>query len=344
MYEGLLPIYANNGTKLLADSFIKRLFIMVYGRITHPGFNEKESSLFRYFSNNKIELVLAEYGQTGATVINVVRHAKIPLIVHFHGHDAYNIDLLNRYKKKYQEMFAYASAIISVSTDMTEKLVSLGCPINKIIYNPYGPVKDFYSLTNTFEKKCFLAVGRFVEKKAPQLTLEAFKRVLIEHPDATLIMIGDGPLQDICNNSVKEWGIEKSVYFKGAIPQHEIKKYFSKCIAFVQHSITVATTGDSEGTPVAILEAGAAGLPVIATKHAGIKDVVIEGVTGYLVDELDTDSMSHYMIKLASDPVLAKNLGSAAKKQIYNNFNLERHISVLDQVIDDAINQKQKTN
>jgi glycosyltransferase involved in cell wall biosynthesis len=337
MYGGILPFYVDNGTKLIPDRFIKRYFMKIYGKIIQPRLNERERSIYRYLSQNNINVVLAEYGHIGASILNVCGYLKIPLIVHFHGHDAYRIDLLNRFHEKYLEMFIYATAIISVSKDMTDQLVSLGCPIDKILYNPYGPVEQFYSLSNTFEKKHFLAVGRFVDKKAPYLTLDAFRKTLLEHPDAHLIMVGDGPLLEVCKNLVESWDMERSVHFKGALEQKEIIKYFSKCIAFIQHSI-VASSGDSEGTPVAILEAGAAGLPVISTRHAGIKDVVLDGETGYLVDELDTDTMSARMIKLASNPKLAAELGRAARDRIYNNYNLNSHISKINQIVENSVN------
>lgn len=337
MYGGLLPLYADNGVKLIPDNPLKKIFLKITGKIIHPGFNERERSIYRYFNKNNIEVVFAEYGHTGASILNVCRYLKIPLIVHFHGHEAYRTKLLDMFHDKYQEMFIYATAIISVSKDMTGQLVSLGCPKDKIIFNPYGPIERFYSLVNTFEKKYFLAVGRFVEKKAPYLTLDAFRMTLLEHPDAHLIMVGDGPLTEMCKNLVKAWGIEESVHFKGALPQNKIIEYFAECIAFIQHSIDVAT-GDTEGTPVAILEACAAGLPVIATRHAGINDVVLDGETGYLVDELDTVAMSVRMIKLASNPTLAAEQGRTARSRIYNNYNLNSHISKLNEIIKNAVN------
>lgn len=342
LYGGLLPLYVNNGEKLIPDRMLKRLFFILSGRVTHPKLNERESALFRYLTKSNIDAVLAEYGQTGASVLNVCRYSKIPLIVHFHGHDAYVLDHLKRYKKKYMDMFVFATTIISVSKDMTEQLITLGCPSDKIVYNPCGPNEKFFSLTNRFKNKNFLAVGRFVDKKAPQLTLNAFKMTLLVHPDANLIMVGDGPLLEECKNKVIAWGIDKSVHFKGALPQKEILKYFEECIAFVQHSIT-PPNGDSEGTPVSILEAGAAGLAVIATRHAGIKDVVIDGETGYLIDEFDTKAMSNYMIKLASRPNIAAGLGRAAKERVYNNFNISSHISAINKIIEDAIYSNKHT-
>ena len=63
---------------------------------------------------------------------------------------------------------------------------------------------------------------------------------------------------------------------------------------------------------------------------------MIDGETGYLIDEIDTKSMSKYMIRMASNPKLAAELGRAAKTRIYDNYNLNSHISVINQVIENA--------
>lgn len=343
MYGKPLPSCVDNGIKLIPDSFIKRYCLKIYGKTILPGLNERERSIYRYLSNKNINVVLAEYGHTGANIIDVCTKLGLPLIVHFFGHDAYRQKLLEANKIKYTEMFEYAQAIITVSRDMTNQLVMLGCPEEKIVLSPCGPRQEFYELSSNFKEKRFLAIGRFVEKKAPYLSLDAFRKVLSECPDAVLYMIGDGPLLDVCKNLVKSWDIEKSVFFLGVLSPQEYKKIIVKSLAFIQHSI-VASDGDSEGTPVSILEAGAAGLPVISTRHAGIQDVVVDGETGYLVDELDTDAMSDRMIKLASNPKLAADLGSTARNRIYNNYNLNSHISKINEIVDNAVNPKSETS
>ncbi len=112
--------------------------------------------------------------------------------------------------------------------------------------------------------------------------------------------------------------------------------------AFVQHSMT-AISGDSEGTPVGILEAGGAGLPVISTYHAGIPDVVEDGITGYLVNEGDIELMADRMIAVAQDSALAARMGVAAQAKVLSNYTLEKSISRLITIIETAVKQE-KTN
>lgn len=91
--------------------------------------------------------------------------------------------------------------------------------------------------------------------------------------------------------------------------------------------------GDSEGTPVAILEAGASGLPVVAPRHAGIPDVVVNGKTGLLVDEGDVTEMAKHMLRLAQEPELAANLGRASRQRIEDHFTMSKSIANLWQIL-----------
>ncbi len=92
-----------------------------------------------------------------------------------------------------------------------------------------------------------------------------------------------------------------------------------------------------EGTPVAILEASAAALPVISTRHAGIPDVIIDGETGFLVDEHDVDGMAENMIKLLDNPDLSEKMGKAGRKNIFEKYRMEIHMDNLNKVIHDVI-------
>lgn len=292
------------------------------------------------FIKNKINVVLAEYGPTAQIYLPLIKKMKLPLIVHFHGYDASIYSVIERHNS-YKEIFAYASAVVVVSKKMYKDLHDLGCPEKKLIYNAYGPQEDFFNLKPSFSHQQFLAVGRLVDKKAPYLTVLAFKKVVKEFPDAKLLLAGDGALYNTCYNLITQFKLERNVFLLGIISPKKFREHLEDSIAFVQHSVT-ALNGDAEGTPVSILEAGAAGLPVISTKHAGIPDVVQDGITGFLVEEHDVDNMSLKMITLLEEPLLARDLGNKARQRIKENFTLKKHIDVLDQLIEKAFLDNRK--
>lgn len=294
----------------------------------------KKVSLRRFFRKNNIGLVLAEYGLTGLGILKSCKELQMPLVVHFHGADAYLKELLDCHQDRYKTMFDYASAIVAVSKHMTTQLIRLGASPEKIFYNAYGVELD------KFAPRCeipsclqVLSVGRFVEKKAPYLTILAFKKVLERLPEARLVMVGTGPLFDVCSKIIKSLHIEASVELKGIVDHDQIPALMQKSAVFVQHSL-MPLSGDSEGTPVAILEASAVGLPIVSTRHAGISDAVIHGETGFLVEEGDSDGMAEFVYRLLTNSELAQNMGRKSREHIAENFDMEHSIRRLRHILE----------
>jgi glycosyltransferase involved in cell wall biosynthesis len=286
-------------------------------------------ALRRFLRRHRVQVVLAEYGPTGAAIMGVCAQAGIPLVVHFHGFDASATETLKTYETRYRHLFREAAAVIAVSREMEAQLLRLGAVRETLYYNPYGVDPELFAQANpAANPPTFLAVGRFVDKKAPQLTLLAFKQVLEACPDARLVMIGDGPLWDCCVQLAHVWNMTEHVAFLGVCSHHEIATSMQAARAFVQHSIR-PTTGDSEGTPVAVLEAGMSGLPVVSTRHAGISDVVLHEETGLLVRERDVDAMARAMLRLAHDDELVARMGARAREHIRTHYTMEQHIARL---------------
>jgi colanic acid/amylovoran biosynthesis glycosyltransferase len=289
------------------------------------------------FIAKRSDVVLAEFATVGARLVRPCRVAQVPLVVHFHGFDAYKHDTLENFRSDYQEMFLSASALVVVSKAMVEQLARLGAPKEKIILNSYGVDVGFFSpvdVENTPPQ--FLAVGRFVEKKAPHLTILAFERAARRDPNIRLSFVGDGPLLDSCKQLVKALQLEGAVTFLGPLKPVEIRTLMQSMRGFVQHSVT-APSGDSEGNPVAILEAGAARLPVVATRHAGIVDTVIHMKTGLLSDEMDINTMADHLVLLARDAKLASELGAHARERIKAFFPMDGSIQRLHEILGEAV-------
>lgn len=331
-YDGWLPTCLDSGEKLLRADILTRI-----RRKFSRRFTAAELDLIQSFRREKIDCILAEYGLTGAKTCKVAKYLGLPLVVHFHGFDASVKSVLATYKEGYRELFGYAAKVVVVSEKMRAQLIECGCPEQKLMINIYGAAPDFEKVTPRFDKRQFVAVGRFVDKKAPYLTLLAFKNVLASFPDAQLIMGGDGPLLNTCKVLAQQWGIENNVSFPGPMSRQKVLEALAGSIAFLQHSI-VADDGDSEGTPVAIIEAQMAGLPVVATRHAGIPDVVMEGVTGLLVNELDAAAMTAGMVSLLNNQELAQKMGEEAKRRAVQRFTMHRYLDTLAQTLTDAVN------
>jgi len=294
-------------------------------------------SLSRFLKRQRLDAVLAEFGPTGVMLWRACRMAGVPLVVHFHGYDAYRTQTLEEHGAEYAEMFDNVAAIIVVSSEMQRQLVSLGASPELVHCNPCGvDIADFSQADPKSAPPTFLAVGRFVNKKGPLLTILAFRQVVHEVPEARLLMVGEGELLDGSRQIVDGLGLEDCVHFLGSRTHREVAGLMRSVRAFVQHSV-VAEDRDSEGTPVAVLEAGATGIPVVCTRHAGIADSVVHAETGYLVDERDVSSMADYMKKLARNPGLASAMGARAREHVSRNHSMDLHLQRLWEIIERVI-------
>jgi glycosyltransferase involved in cell wall biosynthesis len=294
---------------------------------------ELTSAYLRAFRQARPDAVLAEFGQSGVVVLDACRRMGLPLIVHFHGADVSKHAVLREYGERYRTLFQEARAVVAVSRAMEQTLIALGAPPEKVHRNPCGvDCGLFSSASPAAAAPIFVAVGRFVEKKGPHLTILAFAEVHKRHPHARLRMIGDGPLLDACRDLARGLGVASHVSFLETQPHTVIQEEMRSARVFVQHSL-VASSGDSEGTPVAILEAGASGLPVVATRHGGIPDVVIEERTGLLVPEHDVTGMAQAMVALIENPALAAELGAAARDHVRAHFSMEHSLQRLWRII-----------
>ncbi len=332
-FGGYLPTILGNKGKLLTYSILIKNKIRRFLGLTT--FDANEAAFINSLKQNRIQVVLAEYGPTGHRMVNICEALKVPLVVHFHGFDA-SIHKVIRDCGNYKEVFRYAKYVIVVSKVMERTLLEIGCPKEKLIYNVYGSQPEFFDVEPRFNKKQLLSIGRFTDKKAPYYTLLAFKKILKKHPETILVMAGDGLLLNTCKNLVRYLKISSNVKFLGVIRPEKYRELLTESLAFIQHSIT-AQNGDMEGTPLAILEASSAGLPVISTIHAGISDVIKNNKTGYLCEEHDVLSMSKNMLKILNDISLAKKMGNAGKKHIQKNYSLIRHIETLQIYLEKSI-------
>ena len=253
-------------------------------------------------------------------------------MIHFHGYDAFMDSIIEQYGAAYRTAFSTAAAVIAVSAEMEGQLRSLGVPPSKLHSVVYGVDAEAFSPAPAVAGPVFLAVGRFVDKKAPHLTVLAFSRVVAEVPEARLVMAGDGPLLEPCRHLVRALRLTEHVSFPGVLQPAGVAAAMRGARAFVQHSV-IASSGDREGTPVAVLEAMASGLPVVATRHGGIADVVTEEETGALVQEYDVENMAAAMTRLARDGDLSARMGAAGRRRILGHFTVEASIHRLASIL-----------
>lgn len=337
-----MPLFDQTGTKLHPElpSDASSLF-SPDGTPENPLHEQAALNMADYLSANDIDVVLAQYGPTGVAMLKPCGLANVPLVTHFHGFDATLKPVLTKYAMGYDLLFDQATHLIAVSSAMEQDLIQLGAPKNKLTVNPYGVNSTLFSSSAPGKAgPHFVAVGRFVAKKAPDSLVRTFAKVVQDIPEATMTMIGDGVLRETCVRLADELGIADKISFPGQLSHAEVAGAMRKARCFVQHSVT-PESGDKEGTPNSVLEASASGLPVVSTRHAGIPEAVVHGKTGLLCEEGDETAMAENMIAMLKNAEQADRLGQAGKRHVKTMYDFNDRLEKLYSILNNAKNDEE---
>jgi glycosyltransferase involved in cell wall biosynthesis len=165
--------------------------------------------------------------------------------------------------------------------------------------------------------------GRLVPFKDHRTALDGFARHRAEHPASTLHLYGEGPLEPDLRAQAQALGLGDAVTFHGLVPVATLRAELARADAALQTSAT-DPEGHEEGLPNTVLEAMALALPVVATRHAGIPEAVVDGETGLLVGEGDAAGVGRALGELARRPDWRLALGRAARQRIEVHFDAGR--------------------
>ncbi|WP_018124250.1 glycosyltransferase [Desulfovibrio oxyclinae] len=337
LYGGHMPLFRKDGSTLHPDlpADAARLF-SPSGAVENEMHEQATETMADFLRDNHIDAVLAEYGPTGVAMLEPCRRADVPLVTHFHGFDASLKPVLAKYREGYARLFGNAAAIVAVSLEMRRDLLHLGASEDRLHVNPYGvDASLFDSATPADAAPRFISVGRFVDKKAPETVVCAFAEVARMIPEASLRMIGDGVLRESAMRLARNLGLSDRIDFPGNLPHEEVAEAMRAARCFVQHSVT-PETGDKEGTPNSVLEASASGLPVVSTRHAGIREAVVHETTGLLCEEGELDAMTENMLRMARDPQLAALYGQAGREHVRTNYDFATQLGRLEAIVAEA--------
>jgi len=195
---------------------------------------------------------------------------------------------------------------------------------DQVVYIPNGvpitparrPAADVRRELQTAPEATVIAtVARLHPSKGQQYLLRAFRLVRDHYPGAVLWMIGDGECRAALEREANELGIAESVRFAGT--RRDVRDILDAVDLFALPSLW-------EGMPNALMEAMAAGRPVVASNTDAIGELVIHGETGWLVRPGDAEDLARCMIDILADPGRAASIGQAGLRHVREHFSLER--------------------
>ena len=181
----------------------------------------------------------------------------------------------------------------------------------KIVHCGVSPERYGFEPATTEGPLQFLFVGRLTPLKGLRVLFAAFEKVRSERPGITLKVIGDGPDRAWADAEAARIGGIKMLGFQS---QDTVAEELSAADALVLPSF-------AEGLPVVFMEALAAARPVIASRVAGVGELVVEGETGLLVSPGDQAGLEQALFKLCDTPQLRKDMGLAGRRRVQNEFN-----------------------
>jgi colanic acid/amylovoran biosynthesis glycosyltransferase len=175
-----------------------------------------------------------------------------------------------------------------------------------------------------------LFVGRLVEKKGVDTLIDAMAILRQSAPGLELSVIGDGPARGDLEKQAQAAGIK--VKFHGWLDEKKVRSAMRRALLLAVSSRTAAG-GDSEGLPTVIMEAMAFGVPVVATRHAGIPEIISDKVTGLLVPEADAGALAGAILTLKNEPELTNRLRGEAYADVRARFDADRQSALLERML-----------
>ncbi len=235
----------------------------------------------------------------------------------------------------------YADKIFAISRSLQAALVQNGINDAEVIHNgidarEWGVDADTtarfrvkYGLQN---KKALLFSGRLSSSKGGEKALQALALIVKEAPEAVLLVAGNiDEYAEVMKKQAKNLGIEKNLIFTGWMERGEIKAAYAASDVVLMPSICLDTFGRVN------IEAMASRKPVVGTCYGGTPEIVVDGVTGYIVNPLHPEEIAEKTLDLLKNPEKAEKFGEAGYDRVKTNFNLEdkvrEYISVYEKLL-----------
>jgi len=267
-------------------------------------------------------------GIAGAFV-NVL--CKIPHISSVHGTDI-TISVNNHLFSSLIKVISQCTQSITTNSTFTSQILSVILPNHKPFSTiPMGihcELDESRIVTPIEEKNLILYVGRLIDWKGVHVLISAMKKVIQTKNQARVVVVGDGPEKENLIYLVEKWNLEGVVHFAGRVPDPILQDYYNRAAVFVLPSITVKN--QTEGLGVVLLEAMAAGVPVIGSRTGGIPDIIQDGENGLLFSPGDDTELADAIIRIITNPTFANRLRNQGLQTIQDKFSWDK---ITDQFI-----------
>jgi glycosyltransferase involved in cell wall biosynthesis len=280
-------------------------------------------------------LLHAHFGVDALDAWPLARALRLPMLVTLHGYDI-NVyrewweagkggDRMRSYPKRLLHMSQQPGvSFIAVSNAIRLRAIEFGIPATKIAVSYIGIDTSRFApgpIPIVQRARRVLFVARLVEKKGCQYLIEAMSAVQNEIPDASLIVIGDGPLRQSLEHLAQNLGVRAE--FLGSLSSERVHQELNAARALCLPSIT-AKSGDAEGFGLVLLEAQASGVPAVTSARGGASEGIRDGTTGFSFAEGDVRTLSEKLIILLKNNDTLARMADEASRYAKEQFSLAR--------------------
>lgn len=221
------------------------------------------------------------------------------------SHESFAASSATWRRRGVRDLFAEAERLLLLTREDADAWARDGMSNVGVMPNPVPIVPEQPARS---EAKVVASLGRFSHEKGYDLLLEAWARVAPEHPDWTLRLYGNGPLEEDLQAQAMVLGIDETVDFAGLTT--DVEAALRDCSVF-------ALASRAEGFPVSLLEAGAMGLPSVCFSCApGVREIVEDGETGMLIRPGNVEQFAESLHSLMGDEELRRTMGQAARERV----------------------------
>ena len=288
--------------------------------------------------------VLHAHSHLFITTLQAVRTAERlgrPSVITIHGFSVKRNWLVDAVQASYIMTFGswvlrHATRIVCLTKSDAKRAEALGCPRERIRVVP-NPVD-----TNIFRPRDDLRegvrhhrivwVGRFVPEKALECLVLAFKLLVDGATDVKLVLVGDGPTRGRISALVRKLGLSSHVSFTGPLSMEGVAEQLAKSSIFVLSSVV-------EGLPKALLEAMAAGKPVVVPDLPSLREVVEPGLNGLLFKPGDHEALAGALRMLLDDQALLMKMGAASRRMAVERYGFDGVVRQLNLVYEEALEE-----
>ena len=310
------------------------------------------NDILAYFKVKKIikkykpDIVHTHASKSGAIGRLAAKNCKVPLVVHtFHGHvfhSYFNTFMSNLIVQFERFLAKKTDAIIAISDSQKDELVNVYkiAPANKVFTIPLGFNLDKFSTDQTTKQIIFRnkhgldgseftigIIGRIVPIKNHEMFIEVAAIVLQKtKKNVRFLIIGDGELRPQIEKKTVELGLTYSYFITHPKQKTDVlvTSWETEIDQVLAGLNMVLLTSNNEGTPVSLIEAQSARIPVVSTNVGGVEDVVVHGETGFITNVGDVQTFANYVLQLIEDEDLCKKMGNAGYDNVIKRYSKQR--------------------